>query len=124
MRAHEQTLAAAGARLVYVSTGTPAHAEAFRAEHGLRGAVLSDGAGAAFAAAALRRGWGALLRPRAVTNGLRALRAGFRQRAVQGDPLQQGGAVVFGPDGAVRARQSDAGAGDLLDVEALLRALG
>jgi hypothetical protein len=32
--------------------------------------------------------------------------------------------VVFGPDGAVRVRHSDAGAGDLLDVEALLRALG
>lgn len=124
MRAHEQTLSEAGAQLVYVSTGSPAHAEEFRAEHGLSGAVLSDGAGAAFAAAALRRGWGALLRPRAVMNALRALRAGFRQRAVQGDPLQQGGAVVFAPDGAVRARQSDAGAGDLLDVEALLRALG
>jgi len=124
LRAHEAELGVAGARLVLVSTGSPEQAAAFRAQHGLTGAVLSDAPRTVFAAAGMRRGWGALLRPRAVTSALRALRGGFRQRGVQGDPLQQGGVVVFAADGGLVAQVQDAGAGDLLDLRAVLDAVG
>lgn len=123
MRAHEAAVQAAGAKVVYVSTGAPEDAAAFRSEHGLDSEVLSDVSRAAFAAAGLRRGWGTLLRLRAVTNAARALRAGHRQRVVQGDPLQQGGAFVFARDGRVLAEVCDVGAGDLLDIQAVLDAL-
>lgn len=123
MRGHEAALREAGAQVVYVSTGAPGHAAAFRVEHGLTGAVLSDPPLAAFAAAGMARGLGALLRPRTVANAVRALRAGFRQRAVQGDPMQQGGVLVFGADGAVLAHRRDVGAGDLLDVAVVLDAV-
>ena len=65
-----------------------------------------------------------MLSLRAVTNGLRALRAGFRQRKVEGNPWQQGGVLVFAANGALLAQQRDVGVGDLLDVDAALRPLG
>ena len=55
--------------------------------------------------------------------GLCALRRGFKQTRVQGDPLQQGGALVFGPDGELRYQSQDRAGGEMLDVAALLQAM-
>ena len=71
----------------------------------------------------MRRGLRSLVRLRAIGNGLRALRAGFRQSRVQGDPWQQGGAIVFDGASALILEQRDVGVGDLLDVDALLVAV-
>ena len=124
MRGAEQQLAERGAGLVYVGPVAPASAASFRQEHGLAAPVLSDAAAESFAAAEMRRGLRPMLSLRAVANGLRALRAGFRQRKVEGDPWQQGGVLVFAADGALLAQQRDVGVGDLLDVAAALRSLG
>ena len=123
MRGAEQQLQQRGAELVYVGPAAPGSAATFRREHGFSSPVLSDLAGAAYAAAELRRGILPMLSLRAVFNGLRALRAGFRQQKVEGNPWLQGGVLVFSADGGLLARQRDVGVGDLLDVDAVLRAL-
>lgn len=119
LRDLEGLLGSASVQLVTVGSGTVEMAARFSAEHDLSWPALTDASGAGFRAAGMRRGLGSLLRLRAVGNGLRALRAGHRQSKVQGDPWQQGGALVFAADGELRHAQRDLGVGDLLDVEAL-----
>ncbi|MEY3162696.1 MAG: hypothetical protein RIT25_2690 [Planctomycetota bacterium] len=112
MRGLEQRIAAAGMNLVFVGTGTPAMALAFANEAAGPHPVLCDRTRAAFAAARMRRGLASVLHPRALANALRALRAGFRQTRVQGDPWQQGGVLVFDGKGALVHAATDAVAGD------------
>ena len=76
----------------------------------------------------MRRGWTATLNWRLIRNLLRALRAGFRQQKVQGDPWQQGGVVVVtrGADPkSVRLLHAelDRAAGDPIDVDAVVASL-
>lgn len=122
MRARENELAATGARLVFVGSGLPAMAADFARSHAGTHEVLSDIERRAFAAAGMKRSLGAFLRPRFWGNVVRALRAGFRQKGVHGDPWQQGGVLVFDPRGALRHAQIDAAAGDALDLGAVIEA--
>jgi hypothetical protein len=122
VRAREQELLAAGARLVFVGTGAPAMAAEFAREHAGPHPVLSDTARSTFRAAGMRRSAGAMLHWRFLRNAVRALRRGFRQRGIQGDAWQQGGVLVFDGSGAVRHGQIDRAAGDELDLEAVLAA--
>ena len=98
-------------------------AKAFRDELGGAGVVLSDAERGAYRAAGMRRGLFSSLHWRTFVNALRAWRRGFRQTRVQGDPWQQGGALVFDRAGALVHQQLDRAAGDEVDVDALLRAL-
>ncbi len=122
MRTHEPALTAAGARLVFVGTGLPAMAADFARTHAGGHAVLSDPQRRAFAAAGMRRTLWSTLHWRLLANAWRALRAGFRQTKVQGDPWQQGGVLVFDARGVVRHQEVDGAAGDVLDVAAVLAA--
>jgi hypothetical protein len=123
LRDLEHDLVAAGARVVYVGTGAPDAAASFAREQQLCWPVLSDASGGVFTAAGARRGLASLVRLRVVKNGLRALRAGHRQSRIAGDPWRQGGALVFGPDGALVHAELDAVSGDALDGAALLAAV-
>ncbi len=123
MRAHEAAIAAAGATLVFVGSGLPAMAADFQRTQGGGHPVFSDADRALFRAAGAVRGLGSILHWRLLVNSWRALRAGFRQGRIEGDPYQQGGVVVIEPDGEVRYRQIDRVGGDPLDVEALLASL-
>ncbi len=98
--------------LVFVGTGTPAMAAAFAREAAGVHPVLCDRTRAAFAAARMPRGLASVLHPRALLNAWRALRDGFRQSRVQGDPWQQGGVLVFDGEGALLHAAVDAVAGD------------
>jgi hypothetical protein len=71
----------------------------------------------------MRRSLLGLLHPRALVNMLRAFWRGHRQGRIQGDAWQLGGVVVLASDGRVLRAQRDAAGGDLLDLEAVLRAL-
>jgi hypothetical protein len=123
LRAHEQALAAQGATLVFVGTGSPAMAADFARAHAGPHPVLCDPERKLFAAAGMRRSLWASLHWRLFTNGLRAWRNGFRQGKVQGDPWQQGGVVVLANDGRLVHRQIDAVGGDPLDATAVLAAV-
>ena len=122
MRRVEDQLFAAGARLVFVGTGTPAMASAFARDHAGQHPVLSDASRRTFAAAGMRRSPFAMLRWRFLRNAWRAWRAGFRQRGVQGDAWQQGGVLVFDGSGRIVHRQIDAVGGDPLRVDDVVAA--
>ena len=65
---------------------------------GLDCPLLVDPELRAYRAAGLRRGRVELLSPRLPLNAMRALRAGYRQTSVQGDPWQLGGVFVIRPE--------------------------
>ena len=112
-----------GAELVVIGNGAPHFAAAFREEMALDCPLLVDPELQAYRAAGLRRGRVELLSPRLPWNALRALRQGFRQRGVQGDPWQLGGVLVVRPDGALTYRQISREAGDHAPVDTVVAAL-
>lgn len=123
LRAREAELVGAGARIVFVGTGTPAQAADFARAHAGPHPVLVDGPRATFRAAGMRRSLWSTLHWRLLANARRAMRAGFRQTKVQGDPWQQGGVLVLGPKGERRHAAVDRAAGDPLDLEPVLAAV-
>lgn len=123
MRTREPDLLAADARLVFVGTGLPGMAADFARQHAGPWPVLSDAKKRAFAAAGMRRGLFTTLHWRTLGNALRALRRGFRQGRVQGDPWQQGGVLVLDARGQLRHQQFDAAGGDPIDIAAVMAAV-
>ncbi len=111
--------------MVVIGNGSAAFARAFREDLALPDdlVLLVDPELRSYRAAGMRRGRSELFSPRLATNALRALRGGFRQGAVQGDPFQLGGVLVLRPDGALTYRHVSREAGDPADLDAVLAAL-
>lgn len=114
---------AKGATLYLVGIGSPAVIEGFRLETGVRAPVFADPTFATYRALGMRRGLSTLLSSRVVGHAWRARRAGYRNTAVLGDPVQQGGVLVVGQDGVVRYRFLSGTAGDHPRVVDILAAL-
>lgn len=117
-----------GAELVIVGNGQPWQAAAFREELGLTAPdhavpLLVDPALAAYRAAGLRHGVPATFSLRALVPLVRTLRAGFRQRGIQGDPWEVGGAFLVLPDGTVPWSHRSRDPADYARPAALLAAL-
>lgn len=123
MRDIVQAIRDRGAELVLVGSGSPRQAARFRDDQGLDFPLFVDRRRAAYRAAGLHRGIARTLGPRAVGNALRALRGGFRQRRLQGDPWQQGGTLVVTPAGEVPFRHISRASGDNAEPAAVLDAL-
>ena len=113
---------AAGARLLFVGTGTPAMAANFARAHAGPHPVFSDPQRRTFEAAGMRRSLRATFHWRLLRHAWRALRGGFRQTGVQGDPWQQGGVLVFDAEGGLCHSEADGVGGDELDVAAITAA--
>jgi hypothetical protein len=124
LRGLDDALERARIPMVFVGSGSPAMARNFAAQRAGPHAVLSDPECKTFAAAGMRRGLGSVLHWRTVTNLVRALRGGFRQARILGDPWQQGGVLVFDGTGAIVHRQIDRVGGEPIDLEAVHRAIG
>ncbi len=112
-----------GAELVIVGNGTAYFASAFREDFGLEGPLLVDPELRAYRAAGLRRGRVEVLSPRLPRNAMRALRKGFVQRSVEGDPWQLGGVFVIQPGGRLTYAYRSREAGDHPPVDEILDAL-
>jgi len=112
-----------GAELVIVGNGAPHFARAFREDFALDGPLLVDPELRAYRSAGLRRGRVEIFSPRVAWNGLRAIRSGARQQAVQGDPWQLGGVFVIRPDGKLTFAHRSREAGDHAPVADVLAAL-
>ena len=112
-----------GARLLAIGNGKPAQARAFAEERDLDFPLFTDPGLRAYRAAGLRRDVSSTFNLGLVTNGVRAMRSGFRQGTVQGDPWQQGGAFVFAPGDRVLFEQRSDSAGDHVDPRQLIDAL-
>jgi NAD(P)-dependent dehydrogenase (short-subunit alcohol dehydrogenase family) len=123
LRDHLSEIRAHGAELVVIGNGAQHFAAAFREDMGLDCPLLVDPELRAYRAAGLRRGRAELLSPRLPLNALRALRAGYRQTSVQGDPWQLGGVFVIRADATLAYRHVSREAGDHAPIEAIVTAL-
>lgn len=123
MRDQRPNILALGAELVVVGNGQPEHARDFQQQHDLAFPLLVDPDLQAYEAAGLRRDLASTLNLRTVGAAVRALRGGHRQKAVQGDPWQQGGAFVITSGGEVLLEQISRSAGDHADPRQILAAL-
>ena len=125
MRSHLEELRAAGGNVAIVGNGWPASARAFAERLALPAdlPLLSDRKGEAYKLAGMKRGFWRTFHPRALGHWLRANWKGFRQSRTRGDPLQQGGALVVGRDGAVGFQYASNMPGDHPAPERLLGAV-
>lgn len=123
MLPHLERIHAAGAELVFISTGAPQFARAFREDHHITAPILVDPERRSYQALGFARGLGASLDPRTALSAARAIKAGFRQGRTQGDVAQQGGVLVVDKGGGIRYAHRSAHAGDHPPVEAILAAL-
>lgn len=123
MRDAYPAIEATGAKLVVIGNGQPWQAKAFREDERIPFALWVDPEMEAYRAAGLRRGVTKAISLRSPGHLVRALRKGFRQTAVAGDPWQLGGAFVISPDGTTRFAQVSREAGDHASLADLLAAL-
>lgn len=123
LRRETDVIHARGAGLAIVGNGDRRSAQGFVRSTGLTTPLYVDTSLATYRALGLRRDVGATLNPAALTNAWRALRAGFRQTSVQGDPWQMGGVLVVVPGGRVVYRYLSSAAGDHPPVADVLAAL-
>lgn len=119
----EPAIRARGASLYLVGIGTPFIIQAFREDTGVTAPILADPTFATYQALGMRRGYLSMLSPRFIVNVLRAMRAGYRNTMIAGDPRQNGGVLVVRPGGEIAYRQISAMAGDHAPVPAILAAL-
>jgi NAD(P)-dependent dehydrogenase (short-subunit alcohol dehydrogenase family)/peroxiredoxin len=114
---------ARGAELVIVGNGATHFAAPFREDYQLDCPLLVDPELRAYRAAGLRRGRVEALSPRLPWKAIRALRAGSRQGAIEGDVWQLGGVFVIRRDGELAYRYVSREAGDHPPVDDILAAL-
>ena len=110
-------------RLVLIGNGQPQHARAFREAEQIPFALWVDPEMKAYRAAGLRRGLTKVLSWRTLGHMWRAMRSGFRQTRVEGDPWQLGGAFVITPEGKTVYEHVSREAGDHASLPELMRAL-
>jgi hypothetical protein len=114
----------AGAELVFVGNGNQHFGRAFREDLRIEAPIYVDTERRAYEALGMRRGVGAAIGSLgALKNVARALKGGFRQGPVQGDPWQLGGVLVVRPGGAVTYRYLSRALGDHPRVDDAVAAL-
>jgi alkyl-hydroperoxide reductase/thiol specific antioxidant family protein len=125
LRPHADEFEKAGAKLAVIGNGQPAMAKSWARHNGFPPsvAVLTDPARKSYDVAGLKRSFTATLKPAAAVSFVRALRRGFRQGRIQGDPWQQGGALVVRPGGKVVFQHVSSAPGDHASASTLLAAL-
>jgi hypothetical protein len=116
-------IAAAGAELVVVGSGTPNFIAGFRETTGFPGRILSDPTLSAYKAAGMKRGLLRTINPLVAVYGVRALARGNMQGRTQGDPTQQGGVLVILPGGGIAYEHHSSMAGDNAPAEDVVAAL-
>ena len=85
--------------------------------------VYADPHMKAYRAAGLRRDLRSTANLKVLLHGAHALRQGFRQTSVKGDPWQQGGVFVIRPDGTVLFEYASQEAGDHPEIASILAAV-
>ena len=111
---HLSDLDAMGINVVFVGNGAPNFIEGFVERNGLSPAVevVTDPSLEVFRIAGMERSRRSTYGPRAVVNAGRAVLRGFRQTAIEGDALQQGGVIVIAKGGEVAYVHRDRALGD------------
>ena len=123
MRDETPRIHATGAELVIVGNGTPQQAGWFVEDVGLSTPVFTDPTLEIYRLLKSRRGLLGVLDPRVFLRTFSALRKGFRQHGVQGDPTQLGGVFVIRPSGRFAFEYRSRFAGDYPPAPEYLAAL-
>ena len=118
-----KTIREKGAELVFVGNGNKQFAQAFKDEYKLKSPVYVDSRRATYEALGFKKNPLSLVSVGAATSAARALKAGFRQGAVQGDAFQLGGVLVVKKNGQVAYRYDSKHPGDHPPVADILAAL-
>lgn len=119
-----EAIRGAGAELHVIGNGAPMFMAGFRETTGFAGPLYTDPSLEIYRAAELRRGLASVFTLGTLSRSIGSLRRGFRQGRIQGDALQQGGALVVDRDGSVRWHHISKGPGDNASVAQILAALG
>jgi hypothetical protein len=112
-----------GGRLVVVGNGAPRFIAEFRQVTEFEGPVYTDPSREAYRACGFTRSVGSNVNLRSARRAIEALSRGFRQGRTQGDPWQQGGALVLAPGDKLLSVQRARYAGDHVDIDELIAAL-
>jgi peroxiredoxin len=113
----------AGVRLVVIGNGLPEQARAFREEEGIPFELWVDPEMKAYRAAGLRRGAANVFSLRSFGHILRAMRGGFKQSGVQGDPWQLGAVFLIDRDGRTLFEHFSREAGDHPPIQKIKQAV-
>jgi hypothetical protein len=114
---------AAGAELVVIGSGRPHFIAGFRENTGYQGPLYVDPELRSYEAAGLHHGMWRNFTPLSVGLAVRALARGHMQGRTQGDPSQQGGAMVVAPGGKLLFAHASKIAGDNASPVVLVAAL-
>jgi hypothetical protein len=113
-----------GAALVIIGNGSPRQAAAFAKSLHLTIPIFVDPSRATYRALGMARGGlRETLRPATVRHLFRALRGGFRQGWIKGDPFQLGGVLVVLSDGRLAYEFASEDPGDHAPLPAIFAAL-
>lgn len=123
LHAHREEIEASGAVLHIIGNGSPSFIEGFREKTGYTGSIFTDPSRKTYEAAGLVRSVAATVHPRSIVKGLKAMTQGRFQGRTQGDPWQQGGALVVSPAGEVLFAHQARESSDNIEPQALLDAL-
>jgi len=107
-------------QLVVIGNGMPNFIKAFREDTGYQGKLYTDPSLNTYKALNLKRSLGSLFGLKSVKEGLRAAASGYLQTEIQGDALQQGGAVIVGPGDVLHYVYRNSEAGDHAPVQEML----
>lgn len=119
--AHHDEIASLGARMFAIGNGTPAMAQGFLRQFPLPFPVFTDPSRQVYALAGMKRSFGLGLRT--LSAGMQAMKEGHRQGRTQGDPWQQGGALIVVPPGEIVFEHVDRFAGDHVEPAVVVEAL-
>lgn len=107
-------------QLVVIGNGAPHFIKAFREDTGYPGKIYTDPSLNTYKSLNLKRSLGSLFGLKSVKEGLRAAASGYLQTEIQGDALQQGGAIIVGPGDVLHYVYRNSEAGDHAPVEEML----
>ncbi len=114
---------ARGHHLVAIGNGAPYMAKAFAENENITFPLYTDPGKDAYKALGLKNSKAGILKPAVWKRGLRATMSGHKQTGVRGDPFQNGGLAVVGPDGTLRFLHVDDDMGDHADLDSVIAGL-
>lgn len=123
LHGHLEEIESRGAKLHLIGNGGPSFIEGFRELTGYTGSIYTDPSLKTYEAAGLIRSVRATVGIRSLKAGVKSLVAGERQGPRQGDPWQQGGALVVSSEGQVLFSQQSSAGGDNVSPAELIGAL-
>lgn len=112
-----------GARVVVIGNGPPRYIDDFRRTTNYDGELFTDPSREVYRACGFVRGVRKTLNRASFGAAVKAFRNGYRQSRTQGDPWQQGGAVIVAPPSKVIDYQRSRHAGDHASLRSLFASL-